>query len=103
MLALVGAALVVALVVLGLRLGLETDAQARSGRVLLAAAGVGAAVCVVALAIAIGNPVTWFDDEVTGSSCSEVVNDPSRLGSLNVNNRWCWWNEAVDVYDEHAP
>ncbi len=102
-LALVGAALVVGLVVLGLRLGLETERRRRSGRVLLAAAGVGAAVCVVALAVAIGNPVTWFDDEVTGSSCSEVVNDPSRLGSLNVNNRWCWWNEAVDVYDEHAP
>ena len=31
------------------------------------------------------------------------MNDPSRLGSLNVNNRWCWWNEAVDVYAEHAP
>ena len=43
------------------------------------------------------------DEEVTGSSCSEVVNDPSRLGSLNLNNRWCWWNEAVDVYAEHAP
>ena len=103
MLMLVGAALVVALVLVGVRLGLDTARRRGSGRALLVAAGLGTAACVVALAIAIGNPVTWFDEEVTGTSCSEVVNDPSRLGSLNVNNRWCWWNEAVDVYSEHAP
>jgi tetratricopeptide (TPR) repeat protein len=100
---LVGAALVVALVLLGVRLGLDTARRRGSARALLVGAGVGAASCVVALAIAIGNPVTWFDEEVTGTSCSEVVNDPSRLGSLNVNNRWCWWNEALDVYSDHAP
>ncbi len=103
MLMLVGAALVVALVLVGVRLGLDTARRRGSGRALLVAAGLGTAAGVVALAIAIGNPVTWFDEEVTGASCSEVVNDPSRLGSLNVNNRWCWWNEAVDVYSEHAP
>jgi len=100
---LVGAGLVVVLVLAGVRLGLDTARRRGSGRALLAAAGVGAVACLVALAIAIGNPVTWFDEEVTGTSCSEVVNDPSRLGSLNVNNRWCWWNEAVDVYSQHSP
>jgi O-antigen ligase len=103
LLMLVGAGLVVALVLLGVRLGLDTGRRGGSGRALLVAAGIGAAAGVVALAIAIGNPVTWFDEEVTGTSCSEVVNDPSRLGSLNVNNRWCWWNEAFDVYSEHSP
>jgi O-antigen ligase len=102
-LALVGAGLVVALVLLGLRLGLDTARRRVSGRALLVAAGAAAVACVIALAIAIGNPVTWFDEDVRGTSCSEVVNDPSRLGSLNVNNRWCWWSEAVDVYSEHAP
>ena len=101
-LALVGAALVIALVVLLLRLGLETERRRPAGRVLLAAAGLGAAVCVVAIAIAVGNPVTWFDDEVTGSSCAEVVNDPSRLGSLDPNLRLCWWEEALDVYAHHG-
>jgi tetratricopeptide (TPR) repeat protein len=85
------------------RLGLDTGRRGGSRRALLVAAGIGAAAGVVALAIAIGNPVTWFDEEVTGTSCSEVVNDPSRLGSLNVNNRWCWWTEAFDVYSEHSP
>ena len=58
---------------------------------------------VVALAVAIRNPVSWFRDDVTGSSCSEVVNDPSRFGSLDLNNRWCWWNEATDVFAQHSP
>ena len=55
------------------------------------------------MAVSIRNPVSWFRDDVTGSSCSEVVNDPSRLGSLNVNSRWCWWNEATDVFAQHSP
>jgi hypothetical protein len=73
------------------------------GRGLVVLGGVAIATGVVALAVAIGNPVTWFRDEVTGPSCSEVVNDPSRLGSLDFNNRWCWWNEATDVYRQHSP
>jgi tetratricopeptide (TPR) repeat protein len=31
------------------------------------------------------------------------VNDPSRLGSLDPNNRLCWWEEAWDVFVEHEP
>ncbi len=102
-LALVGAGLVVVAVVLGVRRGLDAERRRLAARVLLAAAAVGAVAAAVALAVAIGNPVTWADDEVTGTSCSEVENEPGRLGSVNVNNRWCWWNEAVDVYAEHAP
>ena len=102
-LTLVGALLAVAAVVLGVRRGLDAERSRLAARVLLVGALAGAVACVVALAIAIGNPATWIDEEVTGSSCSEVVNDPGRLGSLNVNNRWCWWNEAVDVYAHHAP
>jgi tetratricopeptide (TPR) repeat protein len=100
---LVGAGIVAGLVVLGVRRGLDAESHRRAGRALLAGAGVAVVACVIALAVAVGNPVTWLDEEVTGSSCAEVVNDPSRLGSLNLNNRWCWWNEAVDVYDHHAP
>ncbi|MBA2740768.1 MAG: O-antigen ligase family protein, partial [Actinobacteria bacterium] len=103
LLAVVGAGFVAALILLGIRRGLDDGRRQLAVRALLASAAVAAAACLVALAVAIGNPVTWLDEEVTGSSCSEVVNDPSRLGSLNLNNRWCWWNEAVDVYSAHAP
>jgi O-antigen ligase len=102
-LALVGAVLVAVLVGVGARRALAPESRRRVGAGLLAVGAVGLAAGVVAVAVAIGNPVTWFDDEVTGASCSEVVNDPSRLGSLNVNNRWCWWNEAWDVFAAHAP
>ncbi len=47
--------------------------------------------------------VSAADAVNSGRDCSEVVNDPSRLGSLDPNNRLCWWEEAWDVYAEHAP
>jgi hypothetical protein len=102
-LALLGAGVVVALVALGARRGLDAELRRRAGRWLLTGAAVGVVAGMVAIAVSVGNPVTWLDEEVTGSSCSEVVNDPSRLGSLNLNNRWCWWNEAWDVYARHSP
>jgi O-antigen ligase/polysaccharide polymerase Wzy-like membrane protein len=102
-LTLVGAGLVAALVALGVRHGLDPRLRRRAGRSLFAAAGLAAAIGIAALVVAVGNPVTWFDEEVTDTSCSEVVNDPSRIGSLNLNNRWCWWNEAWDVYADHSP
>ncbi len=100
---LVGACVVAALVGFGARRSLDERLRRRTGRGLLVAMGAVAAAGVVALAVAIGNPVSWFDEEVAGPSCAEVVNDPSRFGSLNFNNRWCWWGEARDVAAHHAP
>ena len=102
-LTLVGAALVATLVAIGVRRSLEPGHRRRLGAGLLAGVAIAVAAGAVAFAIAIGNPVTWFDEEVTGDVCSEVVNDPSRLGSLNFNSRWCWWNEAWDVFAGHSP
>ncbi len=102
-LALVGALVVAALVGLGARRGLSEHLRRRAGQVLVAVALVALVVGVVGLAVAIRNPVSWFRDDVAGSSCSEVVNDPSRLGSLDINNRWCWWDEATDVFAQHSP
>jgi O-Antigen ligase len=102
-LALVGAGVVVALIALGVRRGLDSGRRRKVGWGLLAVAAVGVVTGLVAVVVAIGNPVSWVDDEVTSSRCSEVVNDPSRFGSLNLNNRWCWWHEAWDVYAEHTP
>ena len=42
--------------------------------------------------------VAAADAVSSARDCSEVVNDPSRLGSLDPNNRLCWWEEALDVY-----
>jgi hypothetical protein len=103
LLALAGAGVVAALVLLGVRRGLEDGLRRHAGRALLAVAAIVAVVGLVAVVIEVGNPVTWVDEEVTGSACSEVVNDPSRLGSLNLNNRWCWWNEGWDVFVGHSP
>jgi hypothetical protein len=94
-LTLIGAAFVMAAV--GARRPLGELARRRMGRALAAAAAVAVAAAAVLFAIA-------FADAVSGrESCSEVVNDPSRLTSLDPNNRWCWWNEAWDVFADHAP
>ena len=64
---------------------------------LLAVAGVCAAALLAGFAVAVGSAVS------SDVSCAELENDPSRLGSLDLSNRWCWWNEAVDVYAGSAP
>ena len=95
--ALVGALVVVALVVLVSRRGLPDGRRRQIGRVLVA---VGIA-CVLGVGVAAG--VSAADAISSGRSCREVVNDPSRLGSLDPNNRLCWWAEAWDVFAGNAP
>jgi tetratricopeptide (TPR) repeat protein len=46
--------------------------------------------------------VSAADAVSAGRDCAEVVNDPSRLGSLDPNLRLCWWEEALDVYAHHG-
>jgi hypothetical protein len=96
-LTLAGAALVVGLVAVGSRRSLGEVRRRTIGRGLLVAAGVAVATVLVGVAVAVGSAIS------SDSSCAEVVNDPSRLGSLDLSNRWCWWNEAVDVYAGQAP
>ena len=96
-LALVGAALVVLLVASGMRRPLSLERRRRVGRWLVMFAGV------LVLAAAVGGSVAAADTVSSGRKCAEVVNDPSRFGSLDVSNRLCWWREAVDVYRQHAP
>jgi tetratricopeptide (TPR) repeat protein len=96
-LTLVGAAVVVLVVSLGLRRSLDPEARRRCGRWLI---GLAAVLLVVA---AVGGSVAAADTVSSGRECAEVANDPSRFGSLDVSNRLCWWEEAVDVYREHAP
>jgi O-Antigen ligase len=97
-LALVGAALVVAAALLASRLRVTALAltplrgRLRVGlAILLVVAGTGLAVGVAA-----------SRHDISGS-CSQVVNEPSRIASLNTNNRWCWWTEAWHVFANKAP
>ena len=96
-LALVGAAVVIVAVALGSRRALGEDRRRKAGRLLLAVAGVCAATLLAGFAVAVGSAIS------SDVSCAELENDPSRLGSLDLSNRWCWWNEAVDVYAGSAP
>jgi hypothetical protein len=96
-LALCGAGAVVALVAWATTRSLTEASRRRLGRGLVAMA----VVCIVAAGAAVS--VSAADAVSSGRGCSEVVNDPSRLGSLDPNNRLCWWDEALDVYSEHAP
>lgn len=104
-LAVVGAAIVVLLVVAGSRRGLADASRARLGRGLLAAVAASVLLAAAAFVVAVGNPVTWTSDQITQSKdCTEVANTPAaHLGSLNVNGRLCWWTEAWKVFREHDP
>jgi hypothetical protein len=92
----VGVLVVVALVVVASRLELSEVSRRRLGRGLLAAAVLGVAAAAAGFAIAVGNAAS-------SSSCAEIANDPSRLRSVDITNRWCWWNEAWDVFVDNSP
>ena len=96
-LALVGAVVVASVVALALRRSLDPDVRRRAGRGLIVLAAV---LVIGAGAVA---SVSAADALSSSRDCSEVVNDPSRLGSLDPNLRLCWWEEALDVYSHHGP
>jgi tetratricopeptide (TPR) repeat protein len=96
-LTLVGAVVVAGLVAFGLRRSLDDGTRRRVGR------GLIALVAVVVVAAGAAVSVSAADALSSSRDCSEVVNDPSRLGSLDPNLRLCWWDEALDVYSHHAP
>jgi hypothetical protein len=96
-LAFLGAAMVVGLVALGTRRQLTPLARKRVGRGLAALAVLCAVAGVAALGVGVAKAVS------SGRSCSEVVNNPSRLSSLDPNDRLCWWGEAWDVFVGHSP
>ena len=96
-LALAGAAVAAVLVLLAVRRSVDTSLRDRAKRWLVVLGAVVAVSGVVVGGIAIGNAIA------SGRSCAEVANAPSRLGSLDLNSRWCWWNEAWDVFAGNAP
>jgi O-Antigen ligase len=95
-LTLVGALVVAAVVAVALGRSLEAGTRRRLGRGLIVVA------VVVVLGAGGAASVSAADAVSSRSDCSEVVNDPSRLGSLDPNLRLCWWREALDVYEHHG-
>ena len=96
-LALLGAGLVVTVVLLSTRRALGEATRRRLWRALGVIAVVLAIGAVVVAGIGIVSAAT------SEQSCAEVGNDPSRLGSADLNSRWCWWGESLDVFAQHAP
>ncbi|HEX4746281.1 MAG TPA: O-antigen ligase family protein [Gaiellaceae bacterium] len=96
-LTLVGALVVAVVVGVALRRSLANDTRRRVGR--------GLAALAVGLVLAAGAAVSVAaaDAVSAGRDCAEVVNDPSRLSSLDPNLRLCWWEEAWDVFEYHGP
>jgi hypothetical protein len=92
-----GAALVALLVGLLTTRSFSPEVRRRAGRVLVGLAALVVLASLAAIAVSAEDAVS------SGRSCGEVVNDPSRLGSLDPNNRICWWSEAWDVFAGHAP
>ncbi|HEU5490972.1 MAG TPA: O-antigen ligase family protein [Gaiellaceae bacterium] len=95
-LALVGAGVVGLVVAVALGRSLAETTRRRVARTLVAAA------LVLALGAGAAASVSAADAVTSGRECAEVVNDPSRLGSLDPNLRLCWWEEALDVYAHHG-
>ncbi|HUG65688.1 MAG TPA: O-antigen ligase family protein [Gaiellaceae bacterium] len=96
-LTLLGALVVVTLVAFALRRSLDAAARRRAGRGLVAFAAA------LVLGAGIVASVSAADAVSSGRDCAEVVNDPSRLGSLDPNLRLCWWAEAIDIFSHHGP
>jgi O-antigen ligase len=67
----------------------------RLARGLAVAAGTVAAAGAIALVAAVGNPVRWTGDQLSGGEC---VNAPGRLTELCANNRLAWWDDALEVF-----
>jgi hypothetical protein len=64
------------------------------------AAGALLAMLVAVLVVSRGDPVDWARDgfrEFT-NPVSQAGTTPERLGELNLNSRWTWWEEAWTLY-----
>ncbi len=70
----------------------------RLTRALVVVAVTLVAVGLVALVAAVGNPIRWAGDQLSGGECA---NTPGRLTELCANNRLAWWDDAWEVFVGH--
>jgi tetratricopeptide (TPR) repeat protein len=66
------------------------------------AAGALAALLIAVLVASRGDPIDWARDgfrEFT-NPVSQAGTTPERLGELNLNSRWTWWEEAWTLYSD---
>ena len=72
-----------------------------SGRRL--AVGASIALLLAVLVASRGQPVAWAQDgwaEFTNPT-STAGSGPERIGNLNLNSRWTWWEEAWTIFTDH--
>src|SRR5829696_7118847 len=72
-----------------------------SGRRL--AVGASIALLLAVLVASRGQPVAWAQDgwdEFTNPT-SAAGSGPERIGNLNLNSRWTWWEEAWTIFTDH--
>jgi hypothetical protein len=66
------------------------------------AGGAAAALLVAVLVVSRGDPIDWTRDgfrEFT-NPVSQAGSNPQRLGELNLNSRWTWWEEAWTLFTD---
>lgn len=95
----VAGALLVATVALGVPVArLVSEHGARVRRAIVRLTALAAIAGALALAAAVGNPISWASSQFSGGECA---NAPGRLTDLCANNRLAWWEEALDVAVDH--
>jgi tetratricopeptide (TPR) repeat protein len=93
-----GAAAALALSHYGARAGERLSGQERHRWATRLAAGIAGAavVAVVAATVAVGGPEEWFDEFQGG----DVAQGSGRLAELSSNNRWKWWQESWELFQD---
>jgi tetratricopeptide (TPR) repeat protein len=93
----VGAAVVVTLAYVALRTELSAERRRALARTLgLVVLVVGIAAVAVVL-VAKGGAIL---DEFRGAKTAEVTQTPNRLADLSSSNRWTWWKEAWQLFED---
>jgi hypothetical protein len=80
------------------------EARARATRMVGIAVGalaLGALVVLLVRVSAVGNWIERQADEFANPPMELVTQEPARLTSFSSNNRWAWWNEAWDAFQEN--
>jgi O-antigen ligase len=52
----------------------------------------------------VGNPVDWVGDsfsEFSDPIDPTLEDDPARFAELSSNTRWNWWEDALEIFEEH--
>jgi hypothetical protein len=82
---------------------LSPDRRAALLRLVLAGAGAVVVVTVVVLLVRAGGPGPWLDRRLDDFTSVQVqpTQGPGRVSSFSSGNRWTWWKEAWNAFENH--